>query len=473
MKVARGTAVAQLQGMPVQAAMPVLGGERLARLDQSAPRYTSYPTAPTWRDDFGAADHAAALAAAAARGGPLSLYLHIPFCRELCSYCGCNVVVSKSPERAGRYVDMLAAELELLGRALADRRQLARVHLGGGTPTFLDESQLERLWNAVLAAGFEVAPGAELAIEIDPAVTRASQIQLLTRLGFNRMSFGVQDLDRDVQVAVNRIQSTEETAAAVATARAAGVTSINFDLIYGLPRQRLETWERTLDQVIEMAPDRLAVYSFAYLPDLRPNQRRLVSADIPTGANKLALFRLAHERLTAAGYEAIGMDHFARPDDELAIARRERRLWRDFQGYSVRRATDTVAAGASGISTLDEAIVQAPRGLGKWSEAVRQGRLPGERGIHIDADDRRRRDVIVQLMCNDWVDLGADGTTYFASELERLRVYEAEGLCVTAGSEITLTPLGRTFSRLCASVFDRYLGDERQGGGRARFSRTV
>jgi len=452
--------------------LPTVDEDQLARLDRNAPRYTSYPTAPTWQEDFTCADHSDALAQAARRSGPLSLYLHIPFCREMCSYCGCNVVVSRSSERAGRYVDMLAAELVLLGRALVGRRQLARVHLGGGTPTFLDEAQLERLWHAVLAAGFEVAPDAELAIEIDPAVTRASQIQLLAQLGFNRVSFGVQDLDPDVQAAVNRVQSIDETAAAVASARAAGFSSVNFDLIYGLPRQRPETWAKTLAEVIAMAPDRLAVYSFAYLPDLRPNQRRLPAVDIPTGAAKLTLFRMAHELLTDAGYQAIGMDHFARPDDELARARRERRLWRDFQGYSVRRATDTVAAGASGIATLDEAIVQAPRSLGKWAEAVRTGRLPTERGIRLDADDRRRRDVIVQLMCNDWVDLGADGEEYFAAELERLRAHQAEGLCVVSGTEITLTPLGRTFSRVCASVFDTYLPaspDER----RERFSRTV
>jgi oxygen-independent coproporphyrinogen-3 oxidase len=284
----------------------------------------------------------------------------------------------------------------------------------------------------------------------------------------------VQDLDPAVPQAVNRTPPVEETAAAVATARAAGFTSVNFDLIYGLPRQRPETWTRTLEQVVAMAPDRLAVYSFAYLPDLRPNQRRLPAADVPTGAAKLELFRIAHEVLTAEGYEAIGMDHFARPDDELARARRERRLWRDFQGFSVRRAVDTVAAGASGISTLDEAIVQAPRGLGQWAEAIRGGHLPVERGIRLDADDRRRRDVIVQLMCNDWVDLGADGPTVFARELEALRAYEAEGLCKVDGREITLTPLGRTFSRLCASVFDTYLkGTPGEAAVRPQFSRVV
>jgi oxygen-independent coproporphyrinogen-3 oxidase len=453
--------------------LAALDEEHLARLDRAAPRYTSYPTAPTWKESFTRADHVEALATAAQRGGPLSLYLHIPFCREMCSYCGCNVVVSRSSERAGRYVDTLAAELQLLGRALAGRRQLARVHLGGGTPTFLTEAQLEQLWGAVLAAGFEVAPGAELAIEVDPAVTRASQIQLLAQLGWNRISLGVQDLDPAVQQAVNRIQSVEETAATVATARAAGFTSVNFDLIYGLPRQRPETWRRTLEQVVAIGPDRLAVYSFAYLPDLRPNQRRLPAADVPTGAAKLELFRIAHEVLSAAGYQAIGMDHFARPDDELARARRERRLWRDFQGFSVRRATDTVAAGASGISTLDEAIVQAPRGIGTWGQAIRAGQLPVERGIRLDADDRRRRDVIVQLMCNDWVDLGADGPSYFERELEALRAYEAEGLCIVDGREVTLTPLGRTFSRLCASVFDTYLRAPADAAARPQFSRTI
>jgi oxygen-independent coproporphyrinogen-3 oxidase len=437
-------------------AFPLLSDALLARIDQPVPRYTSYPTAPAWRSDFGPADLARALADAARDEGPLSLYVHIPFCKELCSYCGCNVVVSKDRERTERYLDALSEELALLAGQLGDRRQLARVHLGGGTPTFLDEGQLARLGKEIFRH-FELLPGAEVAVEIDPVVTRPSQIELLAGMGWNRVSFGVQDFDPDVQRAVNRIQSIEATAASVDAARAAGFGSVNFDLIYGLPKQTPESWAKTMDEVVRLGPDRLAVYSFAYLPAQRPNQRRLPSAHIPSGRQKLDLLRIAHDRLLAGGYEAIGIDHFARPDDELARARRERRLWRDFQGYTVRRAGDTVGVGASAISTLEHAIAQSTRALGQHASAIREGRLATERGMWISDDDRRRRDVIIQLMCNDWVDLGADAEEVFPAELARLRELADDGLCALDGTQVSLTPLGQLLARVPASVFDAHL----------------
>ncbi len=451
---------------------PAIDDLLLRKLDRPTPRYTSYPTAPTWRDDFLAPQHGIALARAAQDAGPLSLYVHVPFCREMCSYCGCNVVVSKDQARAGRYVEVVIEELALLAQHLGARRQLSRVHLGGGTPTFLDERQLERLMQGI-RAHFSIEPGAELAIEIDPVVTRPSQIELLAQLGFRRMSLGVQDFDPAVQDAVNRHQTVEETARAVAHARAVGFTSVNFDLIYGLPLQRPETWSDTIARVIALAPDRLAVYSFAYLPEQRPNQRRLPSAGVPFGRAKLDLLRIAYDALLAAGYDSIGIDHFARPDDELARARRDRRLWRDFQGYTVRRAGDTVAAGVSGISTLDGAIVQSMKHIGEHAGAVHAGHLPTERGLFLSDDDRARRDIITQLMCNDWIDLGAGAETRFAPELARLRVLEDDGLCTLRGGEITLTPLGRLFARLPAAAFDAYLPQSAPCVAGPRYSQTV
>jgi oxygen-independent coproporphyrinogen-3 oxidase len=442
----------------------------LRRLDVAAPRYTSYPTVPAWSTDFGPDEHARALTAAAtAADEPLSLYVHIPFCKELCDYCGCNVVVTRDQGRVARYLAALERELGLAAALLGRRRTLARVHFGGGTPTFLDEAQLTRLW-ARITSLFALADGAEVAIEIDPVVTTRAQLRLLGGFGFNRVSMGVQDFDPDVQRAVHRIQSVAETAAAIADARASGFASVNLDLIYGLPHQTPASFARTMDEVAALAPDRVAVFSFAYVPAARPNQRRLPLAAIPTGGDKLALLEIARDRLAAAGMVAIGIDHFARPDDELARALAERRLWRDFQGYTVRRAAVTVAVGASGISDFGGAYAQNEHALGGYEAAIDAGRLATVKGIALSADDRRRRDVIVQLMCNGWVDLGADGEGYFARELAALEPLERDGLVVARGREVALTELGRLFARNVAMVFDAHLGP---AGSRPTFSAAV
>jgi oxygen-independent coproporphyrinogen-3 oxidase len=447
---------------------PKIDDALLARLDRPAPRYTSYPTAPIWREDFGAAEHARALREASNRTDePLSLYVHIPFCREMCTYCGCNVIVSKDPSKVERYVDGLLAELALVRRELDGRRKLGRVHVGGGTPTTLDDHQLIRLWRGIVEH-CQPQANAEIAIEIDPVATTEGQIDLLASLGFNRVSFGVQDFDPEVQQTVRRIQTVDQTWRMVDRARSHGIDSVNFDLIFGLPRQTKESWQRTLEQVIALGPDRLAVYSFAYVPEARPNQRVLPVADIATGRQKLELFGLAYDTLVNAGYLAIGMDHFARPSDELAKAHAEGRLWRDFQGFTVRRAPDTVGIGVSAIATLSTAIAQNEKKLGPWSEAVHAGRLPVERGIALSDDDRRRRDVIIGLMANDAVDLGAEAETRYAVELGRLRELEQEGLVVRTGHRLELTSIGRLFSRNVAMVFDAHLA-----GTRAAFSRTV
>ncbi len=450
-----------------KAAVPLapLDEARVRQLDMPGPRYTSYPTVPVWTPNFGAEAHARALASAGKT--PLSLYVHIPFCERLCSYCGCNVVVSHDRGRAGRYLDLVARELELVAQHLGKPRTLTRIHLGGGTPTFLDENQLEQLWSAITAV-FSVERDAELAIEIDPVVTRREQLALLHGLGWNRLSMGVQDFDPRVQDAVQRFQSVEDTRAMVDCARALGWGSVNFDLIYGLPRQTPESWRRTIDQVIELSPDRIAAFSFAYLPALRKQQRRLPQADLPLGAAKLELFRIAYQRLTDAGYVPIGMDHFARPDDELARAQAEGKLWRDFQGYTTRRDADTVAVGVTGISRVGGAFAQNVKSLTDYRVAIELGQLPTERGHVLSADDRERSDIITELMCNFALELTPERRARFAPELARLEQHASDGLCEIGPYRLEVTALGRMFVRNLAMVFDAYLEP-----GKGAFSRTV
>jgi len=440
----------------------------LRRLEIAAPRYTSYPTVPAWSDAFGPDDHTRALAAVAV-DEPLSLYVHIPFCKELCTYCGCNVVITRDQGRVERYLATLDRELAMTAAGLGGRRTLTRIHFGGGTPTFLDEEQLTRLWSGI-TAHFTIAADAEVAIEIDPVVTRPQQLTLLGSFGFNRISMGVQDFEPVVQRAVNRVQSVEETAAAIAHARAVGFGSVNLDLIYGLPHQTVASFARTMDTIVALAPDRVACFSFAYVPSVRPNQRRLPLAAIPTGSDKLALLEVAQDRLAAAGYRAIGMDHFALAGDELARAQQTRTLWRDFQGYTTQRARATVAVGASAISDFGNAYAQNEHALGQYEAAIAAGQHATVKGIWLSEDDRRRRDVIVQLMCNGWVDLGSDGERYFARELEALEATERDGLVASREREILLTELGRTFVRNVAMVFDAHLA---RPDGRRVFSATV
>ena len=449
--------------------LPLPSAELTRRLDAAAPRYTSYPTVPAWRTNFGPNKYAERLRAAAADASPLSLYVHLPFCEEMCTYCGCNVVITRDRRKADRYIEHLVREMDLVGQLLGERRGLSQLHFGGGTPTFLDEGQIAGLF-AALAARFPVQPGAEVAIEIDPAVTSTGQLRLLRRLGFNRLSMGVQDFDEEVQRAVNRVQGAEETHALLRCARELGFSAVNFDLIYGLPRQTPASWERTLQRVLEMRPDRLAVYSFAYVPALRPHQRRLPLAALPTGPDKLALFLLAYRALLGAGYRAIGMDHFALPEDELALAQERRTLWRNFQGYTARPPGDVVALGVTGISDVSGCYAQSTRPLGRYYEAVAGGRLATERGLMLSADDQRRRAVITSLMCNAWVDLGREGASSFAAELERLIPLEREGLVRIDGPRIEVLPQGRLFVRNIAMVFDAYLPGPSE---RAGFSRTV
>ncbi len=448
-------------------AFPPVTEELVRRYDVPAPRYTSYPTAPEWSERIGPADLATALQAAGAQGAsaPLSLYVHIPFCKERCTFCGCNVVIARSQHTADRYIATLAREMDSVAQLLGERRTLSQLHYGGGTPTFLDEKQLTALWQSITRR-FTVARDAEVAVEVDPVVTTRGQLALLRSFGFNRISLGVQDLDPKVQRAIDRIQTEEETRAVLEYARSLGFGGINVDLIYGLPYQTQESWSETLRKIIAMRPDRAAVYGFAYVPEQRTNQKRLPVAGIPRGAQKLDLFRTAWEAFTSAGYRPIGMDHFALPDDELSKAQERRTLTRNFQGYTVKAAGDVVAVGASAISDVNGLYAQNARGLPHYYAAIDEGGLATERGFRCSDDDRRRRAIINSIMCNFWVDLGS--THGWDRELARLRQLETEGLVSVRGSEIELTALGRIFVRNVACVFDAYL----EHAGRL-FSRAV
>jgi oxygen-independent coproporphyrinogen-3 oxidase len=415
--------------------------------DVPAPRYTSYPTVPAWSEEFTASDYARALHRGRAA---LSLYVHVPFCEERCLFCGCNVVIAKTQERADEYLGHVEEELRLVGAALGERRTAAAMHWGGGTPTFLDESRLERLF-ASIARRFDL--GADLSVEIDPRVTTVSQLETLRRLGFTRVSMGVQDFDPVVQSAIGREQPIEQTETLLAAARRLRFASVNLDLIYGLPHQTPASWARTLDQVVELDPDRIAVFAMAYVPDLKPHQRRLPV--LPEGEDKLRLFEQAVARLTGAGYRFIGMDHFAKPGDELAIASGEKRLRRNFQGYT----TDTlevIGVGASAISDVGGAFAQNHTALAKYYGAVASGRLATTKGIVRTTDDDRRGRIIADIMCNFEVALGAG----WGQELSRLRRFEADGLVRIHGDRLVVTEEGKRFVRNVAMTFDAHLKPE-------------
>lgn len=442
---------------------------QIRRLDVAVPRYTSYPTVPAWSDEFGPSDYAKALQEAANKTEPLSLYVHIPFCREMCTYCGCNVVVSRDPARADRYLEALEQEIKLVAQHLGERRRVTRLHLGGGTPTFLTEKQLSRLWQAI-SGQFDIMDDAELAVEIDPVVTSREQLALLRGFGFRRLSMGVQDFDPEVQQAVKRIQTVDDTEAILTYAREIGFQSVNFDLIYGLPKQTLTSWAKTLEEVARLRPDRIATFSFAYVPEVRKNQRKLEQADMLSGTDKLELFGLAHDILTRAGYRPVGLDHFALPDDELCIAQEKRSLWRDFQGYTVHRQSDTIAFGITGISNLGQNYAQNSKSLRDYQEAVAAGRLPTEKGLRLSTEDQQRGNIITQIMCNFWVDVGKDAQKTYADELARLADLEREGLVRLKDGEVSVTSTGKLFVRNVASVFDTYLSAPSH---RPVFSRTI
>lgn len=452
----------------------------IERYDRPGPRYTSYPTAVEFHERFGADEYRAHLsAAAAAVDRPLSLYVHVPFCESRCAYCGCAVVATRKREVAALYLTYLEREIAMLAAALGGRRQVVQYHWGGGTPTYLSPPQIAHL-DAVVQRHFDVSPQAERAIEIDPRVTTREQITLLRRLGFNRLSFGVQDFAPAVQDAIQRHQSHGQTHDLYRAAREAGFTSINFDLVYGLPRQTLRSFTETLQQVVAMRPDRIAVYSYAHVPWLRPNQKVIDPLDLPDAQLKRQLLGAAVATLVGAGYDAIGMDHFALPDDELAVATREGRLHRNFMGYTTRSAPDSVAVGVSAIGEIGGAFSQNHKSLARYYQAIDDGRFPVERGYALTDDDRLRGFVIAELMCNFHLDgaavrdrFGVSLDDYFASELEALGQPGgpvADGLLEIQPAGLRVTAQGRPFVRNVCMAFDRYLGAH---AGRPVFSRTT
>lgn len=453
----------------------------LERYAVAAPRYTSYPTAVDWRGDLDPATYAARLATAASAPGPLAVYVHIPFCEALCLFCGCSVVITQKHDRGGAYVDQLALEFAAAGKTGIGRRAVTQYHWGGGTPTFLSESEITRLHEAFSRA-FTLAPDAEVAIEVDPRHTTAGQIALLARLGFNRISLGVQDFDQQVQEAVNRVQSFEQTRAVCDAARAAGIHSLNIDLIYGLPWQTPAGFARTLERVLEIRPERVALFNYAHVPWIRKHQTALPESAFPSPAVKMEIFTQSVARFTAAGYDYIGLDHFALPHDELAIARRAGTLQRNFMGYTTRRGDDLLPFGMSAIGSVGGAFVANPRDLTAWSTRVDQQGLAVERGHVLDADDALRSAVIMALMCVGRVDIraierahGIAFAAHFATEIAELAPAVADGLVTITPEAITATTLGQVFLRNIAVPFDRYfrLRRERAAGTDRTFSRTV
>jgi oxygen-independent coproporphyrinogen-3 oxidase len=456
----------------------------IGKLSQSGPRYTSYPTADRFQNDFGYGQFLEAVAGLRMRRSrrPLSLYIHIPFCDTICYYCGCNKIVTKDHGKAATYLGYLKQEIDMQGRLFDGMGQIEQLHFGGGTPTYLSDRQMGDLMEH-LRANFDFAPDqqGEYSIEIDPRTVSVERVHSLRAQGFNRISLGVQDFDPAVQKAVNRIQPEAETRAVMDAARAAGFRSISIDLIYGLPKQSMVSMERTLDQVIDADPDRIALYNYAHMPHLFKPQRRIADADLPTPAVKLELLALCIRRLCAAGYVYIGMDHFAKPDDELAVAQRQGRLQRNFQGYSTRAESELISCGVSAISAVGATYSQNEKTLEGYYEKLDAGKLPIVRGIKLENDDLIRRIVIQKLMCNFELSISSmeqahpiQFARYFEAELEQLKAFEADGLLTIDPQWIAVTPKGRLLIRNICMVFDRYLSLARENAPQPlRYSKTI
>ncbi|MBQ5939540.1 oxygen-independent coproporphyrinogen III oxidase [Massilia sp. AB1] len=440
----------------------------LARMSRPGPRYTSYPTADRFGTVFGVADYRAAVAArrAADPRRPLSLYVHIPFCQSLCYYCACNKIITSERDKAAVYLGYLLREIDMQAALFDGMNRVAQLHFGGGTPTYLSGEQMGVL-TSHLRRAFEFAGDAEgeYGIEIDPRTVDAARIHELRAQGFNRLSLGVQDFDPDVQRAVNRIQPAALTLDAIAAARAAGYRSISIDLIYGLPKQSPASMRRTLDQVVQAGPDRISVYYYAHLPELFKSQRLIREEDMPSAQTRLELLALCIAHLTGNGYVYIGMDHFARPDDELALAQRQGRLQRNFQGYSTHAGADMLSCGVSAISAVGAAYSQNEKSLGRYYARLDQGELPVARGLNLGTDDLLRRDLIQRLMCDFSLDVeaferrhGIEFGACFAREAAQLAALEADGLLARTPGRLDVTPSGRFLVRNICMVFDRYLG---------------
>ena len=445
--------------------------DRMRRYDREGPRYTSYPTAQHFAPGILVRDYerAAATSAGAREGQPLSVYLHMPFCSSPCFYCGCNKIITHSLDRIETYVEHLIREISLRARLFDRNRVIDQLHFGGGTPTYLPKALLVQIIDR-LAREFQLTTdvGRDYSIEIDPRGADRDMLRLLASLGFNRVSLGVQDFDDNVQKSVNRVQPESTVAKVYETARELGFRSINFDLIYGLPLQTVASFSTTLDRVIAMRPDRLAVYGYAHMPRMFKAQRQIRIEDLPSAGVRLLLLQLAVGKLSEAGYEYIGMDHFALPDDSLAQAKRLGTLHRSFQGYTTHANRDLLSFGVSAIGQVGDLYVQNHKSVKDYEAAIAGGLLPSNRGRIMSPDDRIRKEVINAIMCHGFVDIPAFERRhelvfdrYFAPELERLQALQADGLVEVDLERIVLTPVGRLLMRTVAMVFDAYIGAAR------------
>jgi oxygen-independent coproporphyrinogen-3 oxidase len=452
----------------------------IRKLSQLGPRYTSYPTADRFSETFGYRDYLQAVGGLRTRGSrkPLSLYLHIPFCDTVCYYCACNKIVTKNRDKAAIYLGYLKREIEMQGKLFAGMNQVEQLHLGGGTPTYLSDLQMDDLWSH-MRHWFQFASDeiGEYSIEVDPRTVSRERVQNLRKQGFNRISLGVQDFDPEVQKAVNRIQPEDQTLDIIQAARDANYRSVSIDLIYGLPKQNVITMAQTLAKVIKAGPDRIAIYNYAHMPHLFKPQRRIAEQDLPSSEAKLDMLSLCIRRLTEAGYAYIGMDHFARSTDDLAVAQRQGRLHRNFQGYSTHSESDLLSCGVSAISAVAATYSQNAKTLDAYYDQIDKNELPVVRGVRLNMDDALRRSIIQMLMCNFELSIAAleeaypiTFTDYFAAEREKLAVLAEDGLLTMDAEWLTVSAKGRLLIRNICMVFDRYL---HTAPAQVRYSKTI
>ena len=449
----------------------------LEKYNRPGPRYTSYPTAPVWKDDFGPGDLEDSFAKAEALETPLSLYMHLPFCESLCLFCACNVSIQKDKSVAIPYLAALKQEIEHVARKVSRRRPVIQFHWGGGTPTYLTPAQMEDLFGHARER-FSFAPDAEIGIEVDPRVTTRAHLESLRRLGFNRLSMGIQDFEPKVQETIRRVQPYEMTRDLIAAARELGFESLSVDLIYGLPYQTAATFAATIDQVLTLMPDRVAMFSYAHVPWLR-KQQGAFATHLPEGREKFQIFRAGLERFLGAGYLYIGMDHFSLPGDELATAQQDRTLHRNFMGYTTKAGADLYGMGVSAISSVGAAYAQNRREVPAYQAAVTERGMATMRGYRLSGDDLLRRAVIGRLLCHTVIpkreverEFSISFDEYFSPEIARLAEPSADGLVTLERNEIRVTPLGRIFIRNVAMVFDRYL-EEQKMDQKPLFSKTL
>ncbi|RMH08470.1 MAG: oxygen-independent coproporphyrinogen III oxidase [Aquificota bacterium] len=449
--------------------------ELIKKYDKPGPRYTSYPPATEFHEGVTHQDYKAKLLESNQSKRPLSLYLHIPFCESACWFCGCNVIISHRKDVTRRYLDYLYKEMEMLSQFLDTSRPVVQLHWGGGTPNFLNNHEIKELFGKIREF-FNIDEQAEISVEIDPRYLSEGQLQTLREVGFNRISMGLQDTDPQVQTAINRVQPYELMQRVMKELRDLGFKSINIDLVYGLPYQTPEKFKNTIQKTIELDPDRVAVFNFAYVPWLKPLQRKIDPSTLPPPKDKLAILELTIDLFQRAGYVFIGMDHFAKPDDELAIAQREDRLWRNFQGYTTKKGVDLIGIGATSIGMLHDAYFQNYKTIREYYLAIDEGRLPTMRGFILSQEDLLRREVIMDIMCNFYCSFdkierlfGISFEEHFERELEELRDMEKDGLLSIEDRAIRVLPEGRLLVRNIAMVFDQYTKQKKE----PRFSRTI